>query len=235
MARMTNPPPVTNGSTDRLYSLGANLLPPEIAQQRQIVRVRLIVLASIGTVIVLLAAWFGLTWWATARQGDRLAEVEAEAIVLQHQQRSYRELINAQTQSTKIDGQLATLLSTDVRWATLFGKLRAATPHNLELTGITVALTDKTTEGTSGGSSTATTASGLPSADGKTPIGSLTLNGSSTSKTAIAGYADSVGKLTGIGNVMLAGVTVKEGQSDFTLRVDLSPTLLSHYYTSSND
>ncbi|MFI5953675.1 PilN domain-containing protein [Cryptosporangium sp. NPDC051539] len=228
-------PPVSGASTHRLYALGANLLPPEIAQQRQVVRIRLIVLASIGTVIVLLAAWFALSKWQTSRQEGRLADAETQAIVLRQQQRQYGELINAQTQSTRINNELATLLATDVQWSTLFAKLRAAAPGGLELTGITVALTDPTTQGTTGANTTATTASGLPSADGKTPIGSLTINGTATSKPAIATYADAIGKLPGVGNVMLSGVTVQDGGSDFTIRIDLSQSLLSHHYSITRD
>ncbi|TQS45394.1 PilN domain-containing protein [Cryptosporangium phraense] len=226
-------PPIHDAS--RLYALGANLLPPEIEQQRQFVRIRLIVLASIGTVIVLLAAWFALAKWETSRQDSKLADAETEAIVLRQQQRQYSELITAQTQSTKIGNQLSTLLATDVTWSTLLTKLRAATPTGLDLTGITVTLTDPTTQGTTGGNSTATTASGLPSKDGKTPIGSLTITGSSTSKPAIATYADAVGKLPGVGNVMLSGVTAQDDGSDFTLRVDLSPSLLSHHYSTTKN
>ncbi|SHN20926.1 PilN domain-containing protein [Cryptosporangium aurantiacum] len=228
-------PPVPDGSTHRLLALSANLLPPEVVQQRRLVRIRLVVLASLGTVIVLLAAGYAVAHWQSTRQEQKLADAQTEAIVLHQQMRAYDELVTAQTQTTKIDTQLAKLLATDVQWATLFGKLRAAAPRGLDLTGVSVALTDPTTQGTSGGSSSTTTASGLPSADGKTPIGSLTINGTSTTKTAIAGYVDSIGKVTGVGNVLLAGVTDQDDGTDFTLRADLAPTLLSHHYTSASD
>ncbi|GAA3384546.1 PilN domain-containing protein [Cryptosporangium minutisporangium] len=223
-------PTVPDGSAHRLLTLSANLLPPEVVQQRQVGRIRLIVLAALGTVLVLLAAWYALAHWQSARQEEKLAAAETEAIGLRQQMRAYSELINAQTQSTQINNQLSTLLATDVQWSTLLARLRAAAPRGLELTGVSIALTDPTT----GGSST-TTASGLPSSDGKTPIGSLTINGTSTTKSAIAGYVDSLGKVSGVGNVLLAGVTDQEDGSNFTLRADLSPTLLSHHYTSESD
>jgi Tfp pilus assembly protein PilN len=225
---------VPAGPPVRLLALSADLLPPEIVQRRRIVRIRLIVLASIGAVLVLLAGWFALSTWQVGRQEDKLAATETEAIGLRTQQRQYSELINAQTQSTKIDNQLATLLKTDVQWATLTARLRAAAPRGLELTAVAVALTDPTTQGATGNSAT-TTASGLPSSDGKTPIGSLTISGTSTTKTAIASYVDAVSKVSGIGNVLLSGVTDQEDGSDFTLRADLSPTLLSHHYQAATD
>lgn len=225
-------PTVPAGPPSRLLSLRADLLPSEVVERRQVVKVRLIVLIVLATVVVLLAAWFGLASWQVSRQESKLAATETEAIRLRAQQRQYSELISAQTQSTKINSQLATLLKTDVQWSTLISKLRAAAPRGLDLTAVSVALTDPTTQGSTGSGST-TTASGLPSEDGAAPIGSLTMSGTSTTKTAIAYYVDAIGKVPGIGNVLLSGATDQEAGTDFTLRADLSPTLLSNHYQAA--
>lgn len=226
---------VPAGPPARLPSLIADLLPPEIVQQRRVLRVRLIVLASFGTVLVLLAAWFAVASWQVSQQEQKLVAAETEAIGLRSQQRHYGELINAQTQSTKIGNQLATLLKTDVQWATTIARLRAVAPPGLELTGLSVALTDPATQGATGANGAATTASGLPSEDGDTPIGSLTIIGISTTKTAVAGYVDAIGSVSGVGNVLLAGVTDQDDGTNFTLRADLTPTLLSHHYQATAD
>ncbi|MFG1925876.1 hypothetical protein [Cryptosporangium sp. NPDC048952] len=225
---------VPAGPPARLLSLRADLLPSEVVERRQVVRIRLAVIVVLGTVVVLLAAWFALASWQVGRQENKLESTETEAITLRTQQRQYSELIGTQTQSTKINGQLATLLKTDVQWATLIAKLRAAAPTGLDLTNVSVALVDPTTQGSTG-SGSVTTASGLPSKDGAAPVGSLTITGTSRTKTAIAGYVDTIGAVPGIGNVLLAGVTDQEDGSDFTLRADLSPTLLSHHYEVATD
>jgi len=222
-----------DGARTRLLSLVADLTPPEVGEKRRLARVRLIVLASLGTVLVVLAAWFAVSSWQAGRQQTALAAAETEAIGLRQQQRQYSELINAQAQSTRIDTQLATLLKTDVQWATLLGRLRAAAPRGLSLSSLAIALTDPTTQ--AAGSSAASAASGLPANDGKTPIGSLTVSGDATTTTAIAGYVDAVAEVPGVGNVLLSGVNDEGGTTNFTLRADLRSTLFSNHYAVKAD
>lgn len=224
----------TDASAARLLTLTANLLPPEVIERRQVVRLRQIVLISLGTALVLLATGYAIASHRSSSEQDKVDTAERQALVLRQQQRGYTELVDAQTQSTTINRQLATLLATDVEWARLFGSLRAAAPRGLALTSLGVALTDPTTGGDTGSGTGSTTASGLPSADGTSPIGTLTISGTSSSKAAIANYLDTVATVTGVGNTLLSGVTDQDSGADFTLRADLSPVALSHHYTTAS-
>jgi hypothetical protein len=216
------------GSAARLLTLTANLLPPEVIEQRQVTRIRWVVLIALVTALVLLAAGYGIATYRSSVEQDRVEVAESEALILRQQQRVYQEVISAQTQSKAINSQLSTLVATDVDWAKLFGALRAVAPRGLALTSVGVALTDPATA-----SGTTSTAAGLPSADGTVPIGTVTISGVSASKVAIAAYVDALGTVTGIGNTLLSGVTDQQAGTDFTLRADLSPVALSHHYTST--
>lgn len=227
-----------DASTTRLLGLSANLLPPEIKDNRRIVLVRWVTLVALATVVVLLGAWYAVTWYQTSQERDKATEAETIALSLRQQQRNYHELIAAQSQTALLNSQLKSLLATDVQWATLFTALRAAQPKGVALTNLAVALADPTASGAGAVSTSAnlSTASGLPSADGSTPIGALTIGGTGTTKGVIAAYVDAMGTVPGVGNTLLSGVTNNDTTGvDFTVRADLSKAALSGYYTKSRD
>lgn len=227
---------VLDASTLRLLGLTANLLPPEIKENRRIALVRWVTLAALATVVVLLGAWYAFTWYQTSTERDKATGAEEVELSLRRQQRDYHELIAAKSETALINGQLKTLLATDVQWATLFTALRAAQPKGVALTNLSVAMADQTANGAGSTSSGLHTASGLPSADGGAPIGALTIAGTSTTKGAVAAYVDAMGTVPGVGNTLLSGVTNSDKAGvDFTFRADLSKAALSGNYTKSSD
>jgi Tfp pilus assembly protein PilN len=221
-------------STARLLSLSANLLPPEIKERRRMLAARSSMVAALILVLLVLVAWYAYALYQKHDQQNQLDAAGTQTLNLRQQQHSYDQLLNAQTRTALINVQLKTLLATDVQWAKLLTAVRAAQPKGVALTSLAVALSDPTaaSAGTVS-SSSISTASGLPPKDGKTPIGALTIGGTSTTKAAVAQYVNALGAVAGVGNTLLSGVTDSDKSGiEFTLRADLSPDALSHHYTS---
>lgn len=212
----------------RLLTLRANLLPAEVIARRQVRRIRVVVLIALALVVLLLLAWYGVGAFRKLRADYQLTAAQEQANTLRTQQGRYRELIEAQTKSTAIKKQLATLMATDVTWSSFSSSLRTAAPAGIGLTSVALSLADAG----QGAGQQSSTASGLPSTGG-TPIGTVTITGTGSSRYLIANYAEKVATLKGVGTALLTSASKQDSGITFTIVADLSPVLVSHLHTTN--
>jgi Tfp pilus assembly protein PilN len=215
--------------TLRILPIAANLLPPEIAASRRVRMVRRIVVLALIVFAALLVVWYLATSWQTAAARRDLSRAEDVAQRLVRQQHTYSQVVAVQAESRAVRAQLATLLTYDLQWSALLSSLQKAAPKEVRLTGITSALASGL------GSEAATPAGGtageLPNSSGAKSIGSITITGTSTTKAAVAAYVDALAKVRGIETPLLGDVSEQEGKLQFSVKVNLTKTILGGRYT----
>jgi len=207
----------------RLVPIVANLLPPEIAKRRQVRKVRRRVISAFALVVVLMASWYGFASYQTMEAQAALDRVEGETKVVIAQQGLYTELVTVQAESARIDGQLGTLMATDLRWSSVLIGLLQAAPKGVDLGGVAAALDD------------------AAAADGATPaatpgeekIGTISLTGLANDKAAIADYVEKIDKLPGLGNTLITSVATAEERFQFNLEAEINASALGGRFTTA--
>jgi Tfp pilus assembly protein PilN len=193
----------------RMLPITANLLPPEVTGSRRTRKVRLVTVSAVAMVLAVIAAWYGLAKYQTASAESDVAAAQDRAVALRTQQKSFNELAGVQKDSTAIEGELATLMKDDQRWADVVVSLQAALPKGVHLAIVNAALTVQ------GGPA----AAGLPNTSGKELIGTVKLGGAGADKQSIAAYAKALWSAKGITNPLLTNVTrvAEDGTYSFTI------------------
>ncbi|MCW2502039.1 MAG: Fimbrial assembly family protein [Actinomycetia bacterium] len=198
----------------RMLPITANLLPPEIAGARRTRKVRLVTISAVATVIAIIAAWFGLAKYETASAESEVTAAQDRAVSLRVQQKSFNELAGVQKDSTAIEGELATLMKSDQRWADVVASLRAALPAGVYLSIVNAALN----------APGAPTAAGLPNTSGKELIGTVKLSGTGADKQSIAAFTKALWSAKGITNPLLTNVSRVGSESKYTFTIDAAVT-----------
>ncbi len=227
-------PPGSAPSTEqalRTPLIAANLLPVEIVDSRRARKVRRRVLFALVVFAVLLGGWYGVARYQTATARTGLTAIEDDARRVLRQQRDLAEVTSTQTESKAIRAQLGVLLADDLRWSSLLSAVARRAPSGVAVTGVSGALAEKTGVAGGGGS----TAARLPNTSGHKAIGTLTVTGRATSKSVVAGYADTLATIPGLGNPLIGSANVEDGALRFTVRLDVTSVALGGRYTSTGD
>jgi type IV pilus assembly protein PilN len=210
----------------RLPPILADLLPAEIVQARRARRVSRAVLACLALFTVLLIAVCALTVYKTSLARTDLAREQQLEDQLRAKQHSYATVVAVQAESDRIDSRLAALMANDLQWSTVLSAVRQLAPHGVQLTAITGELADRSA------AAAAPIGAQLPNTTGEKSVGTLTVAGAATSKALIASYVDGLGRLAGLGNPVINGVTLTAGAFQFSVQLDITESMLGGRYTS---
>jgi hypothetical protein len=207
----------------RVPAITANLLPVEIVESRRERKVRRVVLAALGAFVAVLVAWYGLMSYQTATARTALTAVQDDSQAVLRQQRAFADVVSVQAESKVISSQLAVLLATDLQWPRLLAAVTHAAPAGVALTGLSGTLAPTT-------DTAGPTVIQLPNTSGERPVGTLTASGLAPTALAVAAYVDALGKIKGLGNPLLGGVTRQDGRLHFTVQVDITSSALGGRY-----
>jgi Tfp pilus assembly protein PilN len=196
----------------RVPDIAADLLPIEVFEARRGRQVRRIVFTLV------LGGWYAVATYQTGVAREALESAQDDAQRLTRQQRTFADLVTAQTESTAITDQLTELLKDDLQWSKLLSSLQDAAPSGVRITGVTGALSASTS---------AAPNPGTPA----NAIGTLNLTGAAGTKALIAAYVDALGKVAGVANPLLGDVTAQSGTLNFTIRMDITKVALGGRYT----
>jgi hypothetical protein len=219
---IAKPEPATDRpQSHRIPAVAVNLLPVEVIEARRTRRIQRTVLVLLVVFVVLLAGWYGFARVQTELARAELADAKANTERLTKQQDAFADLQQVQRDSGAIERQLAQLMSSDMTWPSLLQGLRQAAPSGLVLTGITVTLEASRTVGPAAANSANPT------------VAFVTVTGLGTSKPQIAGYVDTLAKLTGVANPFITSVAAGEKGLDFSVKLDVTSALLGGRFTPS--
>jgi Tfp pilus assembly protein PilN len=210
----------------RIPTIAADLLPAEIVESRRTRKVRRLVLAFVAGVTVLLGVWYAGTVQQTTtveRERDRAQETVTDLTRLQ---RDFNEVVNTQAEADSVNKQLTALMAGDLQWSRLLTSLHAVAPSGITLTGVIAALDGPDSTG----------ANTDPTLTGTTDraIGSLTVNGTGSSKPVIAAYVDALAKVSGVRNALLGEVTQQDKGLDFSVRLDITRSALGGRFAAAS-
>jgi len=228
---LVHEPPAAKAPTSdtvRYVAIRANLLPDEIVSARQLEVVRKQVVLGLVVVVALLIGWFGLSWWQTQLAHNDLDDAQHRTAALQQQQSQFGELVQAQNQVATIHNRLAALMAGDVDWKSMISRLRSAAPSGVLVTAVTASMAN--VPGTNNGSTQ------LPvvlNESGKAAVGQISLTGRSQSKSAIAAYADAIGRVKGVVSPLPTAVTSQGGTFTFTITGLLTTDALGGRYSTA--
>ncbi len=223
---MTTMAPVTAGPTEIWSSMPgwgivADLTPPELIEARRLKVLRRLILSGL---IVLLVACLGI--YAVAKLGNASAQSalnseQAKTAALNQTEHQYAGVTQIQSDTDTINGQLATVLATDVDLQPVLTQIRKALPASMDIKSLSLTLTPTTgTSALTGGLDT----SGHP------VIGSVTIQGDSTTFQAISAYVDALSRTAGIVNVLPTSAQGNKLTITYNITLNLVDTLYSHRF-----
>lgn len=236
-------------NSSRIPPVVANLLPAEIVEARRYTRSRRTTIVLVIVVALGLAGWFGQATYATAEAQDRLNRAQDTVTALSGQQRTFSDLIDAQTQAALIDRQLADLMAEDLPWSAFLGALQEVAPNGIAVTAVFGTLlssadvevgsageaaateTTDTTE-TAGGEVVEEPGAATPAEE--TTVGTLTITAIGTDEMTCAAYIDALEGVPGLTNAALSDATHQDGLVHFTVKLDLTGAALGGRYTTSS-
>lgn len=209
--------------------ISADLLPAEVVQGRKDKRVRRMVLAALGVVVLLLAGWYVLARHATADARVKLADAQAAQQRVESQKKNYSDVVQVQQDVATVNGQLKKLMATDLRWSTVVVAVQRVAPAGITLTGLNgiIEQVNKNAPAASASSST-----GLLS--GADTVGSLTINGIGGTKDQVAAYVDLLGRIPGLKTPLLSSAAATPKGIEFTVRLDLTRSLFGGRFSGGN-
>jgi Tfp pilus assembly protein PilN len=217
------PTPSRQASGDvRFVPVRANLMPEEVLSARQVVVVRKQVLLGLVVVLVLLVAWFGLSWWQTRSAESDLASLQRQGLALQSQQSQFTPLVQAQAQITNTRTQLEQLMVGDLSWKTMLSTLRDKAPAGVGIQSITGTV--------SGGCTCASSGTQVLNQTGSASVGTLTITGSAPDKRTVAAYADALSHITGVTAPLISAVQASTRPVTFTITAVITTDALGGRY-----
>lgn len=198
-----------------LLPIGADLLPRQTVTGRGGRRTRVVAAGIVAAAVLGVVAGDVLSHAGRSTAEDRLQTAQDQQRSLQHQLAQYDDLVAVQAQATTLRDTVARLMATDTPWSVAIAEAVDA-QGRVDINDVSIAGVDPT-------ATTSATATTTPGA-----VGSVTLQGTAPDKTAIAAFADAVGKLKGFASPFVSSASQTDGKGfTFTMTVDLTSGLRS--------
>ncbi|MFN8077494.1 MAG: hypothetical protein U0Q15_19015 [Kineosporiaceae bacterium] len=208
-----------------------NLLPPEILEHRRFVSVqRRLGLAVLATVAVCVGGY----WWSvtgvSAAQED-LDRANATSQTLTAEKARYQEVPRLLAQVRTVNEARSAAMAQDILWYRVLNDLALATPSGVWVDSATFSLSGAA--GAAGGSA----AAGQQDVLAPTAVGSVVLSGRASGMPALAGWIESLDKVTPLDGAAVGSAEVVDeppavapNMVTFGATAVLSPQALSHRY-----
>jgi Tfp pilus assembly protein PilN len=198
----------------RFVRIGAKLLPDEIIAARRLARLKRRLGAAICALVVLLAAGYAYSWWQTSKAQDNLVSAQFQTSGMSSKLTSFQPLIEAQTSTTGIRSELATVMADDVQWSRLMANVDKAANGKVVVTSFTGIV------GAAGAVANPLNTSGL------TIIGTSTISGNASDYRSVAAFTDTLSTVKGLVVVDPASVAGDHGNYTFSVTLSLTTDAL---------
>jgi hypothetical protein len=208
--------------TNRVLTIRANLLPPEISVGRNARRMRGGVVVAMVVVLGLLGAWFAYAYHQKNLAGADLTDVTQQVNTVRSNETKYQEVTKVKAQNELIATQLKTLLADDLVWSDVLDDLQStASKNGVTITSIAAIAADKQS-----------TSANLPSTSGETTVFTLTIGGTAPDKKTIAKYIDALTSVDNVANPYLTAATQGDtGSVSFLANADVTSDALCGRWT----
>jgi len=215
------PPRVWNAMPG--WGIAADLTPPELVAMRRLRMLRKLIAGGLAFVVVLCIAGYAYAWNQHSDASSARDNATAHNSQLTAQQNRYSGVTQIEGAVSSVQGQISSLMKTDVDVTKFVTAVRGALPGTMAITqfGITF--------------NAANAAAGVPQVvGGSTVIGKATLSGTGRTLSDLSTFLDKLGAIPGIVNLVPGSNAAGEhGATQFSLTFDLTDALYSHRYDAS--
>jgi Fimbrial assembly protein (PilN) len=212
------------------WGIVADLLPPEIVNQRRIRAIRKYVVIAASTLIVLALLGYGYASWQSHSQSSALAEQQTTAKSLIVQQHKYDGVVQIQGTIAQVQGQIGGLMTDDVDVAKLISTVHNDLPPGGTISQLTVSIEIASANPAAGGASNS--GAGID-ASGQEHIGTITINGNAPSFAAVSSYVEKLAASPGLVEPFPTNNQATGSGAQFTIAVTITDKLLTHRYAVS--
>lgn len=217
-----------------------NLLPPEIAERRQLRRIQAGLLAGVVAVAGIVGVLYFQAGNGKAAAQQRLDSAQSQQTRLQA---ATARLSYVSAQKAQIDAaraSLKTAMGSEVLWSKTLDQLRLRLPDGVRYATIGVSRIDPVAgaASTTVGKATAGASTAAGTAIASNIIGIVSFSGTAVDMNAVAAELDQLAKVPGLTDVYLTTVgkpkadATKASLATFTATANLTNSLLSHRYDS---
>ena len=206
------------------WGIAADLTPPELTNSRQIGVMRKWIGAGLIALLVLLTGAYLYAMHQHSAASDALNKVEARSTTLQKEAGRYGGVTKIQADVTQIQGQIATLMASDVDVVKLMDEIANRLPASMHIDSESISISP------AGVASAG--ASGLDTS-GLARIGDLRITGTSKSLDDLPAFIDKLKVLPGVVDVLPTSNAVGEHGAAFTLTIGLNSALVSHRFDAA--
>ncbi|BAL86120.1 hypothetical protein AMIS_9000 [Actinoplanes missouriensis 431] len=207
-------PSVSPQQAARVLSIRADLLPPEIRDNRRARRTRGFILVSLALVLALLGSWY---WYAVQDLDEARALNDAAFTQLtdvrrdQQQNERVQALIKVENGQALLTKELTAVLGNDLSWANLINLvLDKADDHDVTINEITPSLNNENT-GTTEVSGT---------------VGEVLLTGKAKTKKIIADYLDALADTKDLSKPFVSTITDDTKAASFSISLYITDEAL---------
>jgi Tfp pilus assembly protein PilN len=208
-----------------LLPISADLMPPEIVNDRRDRKVRALVIVAVAAFTALLVGFYAITRYQTTLAEEDLANAQSEVTTLTQKQKDFKELTETKSASKKITDQLKVLLANDLQWGPLLTAIRGIAPDGVLVTGATASIAAGDMQANP---------NNLPKTYKDKQVGTLTLVGTSADKAKVAAFSEALGKVKGLGDPLVTNVAVSEDGFRYGIQVDITSAALGGRYTPAS-
>jgi type IV pilus assembly protein PilN len=210
------------------WGIHADLLPPEVLSSRRLKAVRRSVITVCAAFVALMVLLYPLAMYKNhTAAADRDEQLAAQSALVA-QKASYANVTSLVDQINLIAGQVSLLMVADVDVPDLLRTIRVIAPPEATLTALQLSV-----DPTGASAGLASTAGSSLDTSGESPIGALTINGTSTSFGTAADYVTALAKLTGVVDAQPQSNSFDGHVYTFTIGATLTDAQLSGRYRAT--
>lgn len=210
------------------WGIVTDLLPPEVISARRLRALRKVITMVLLAILVLAGTGYGYGFWRAHRASAALTAEQGRTVELTQQQQKFADVVRIQGTIAEVRGQLTTLLTDDVDFATLIKDVLGKLPTGSSVLQMAVALTVADAQGVSGGTDMA-----VLDTSGRAHIGTITLTGQAHSLSQVAAFVTAVAKVRGVVGAVPTSQQGDRNAVQFTVQLTLTDQVLSHHFATT--
>lgn len=212
------------------WGISANLMPPEVIEERYLRVVRRRILIGLVATVALCALGYGYALIASQQSSSSLDTAQAQTAKLQVTQKTYANVTQIQGTVSEVQKQVSGLMSNDVDYAGLIGQVRQQLPAGMVIGQLTVNVdTAKAATGNT------VTGAAILDSSGRPHIGTITIAGTGRAISDVSTYVDQLRKIGGAVEPYPLTNKTGPGGTEYSIQVTLTDQVLTHKYDAEKN
>jgi hypothetical protein len=200
------------------WGIFADLMPPELVAARGLKSLQKKILVVLIVVVLICAGGYGYALTKHSSAASALSQAQAKTTRITAEQGKYASVTQIQNTTREVQSQIAGVMTDEVDFAALLGKIRGALPGSMSITTTTLTMV-----------ATASTAAGVSlSGSGAARIGTVTIAGAGQTLDDLSTYVVALSKIPGVVDVIPSSNNSAGPITAFNLSFGITNELYTH-------